>query len=165
MDSTPFITLDNIAVRLRDKLYLQNTSWKINSDEHWAVLGPNGAGKSTLVKSLIGEVPVVRGRLHFHFNQTHGSSPAAAASRIGYVSSELHRSVFEREKLKDSFRDFSGDVDGITTMKDMIFDRIPVDHPDRRLYEDQIDRTCRRLQVDDLLLRDIKSLSTGEISG
>jgi molybdate transport system ATP-binding protein len=164
MESKPFITLDNISVRLRDRLYLEDTSWRINSDEHWAVLGPNGAGKSSLVKSLIGEVPVVRGRVQFHFTETHAGSPAAASSRIGYVSSELHRSVFEREKLKDSFRDFSGDIDDVTTMKDMIFDGIPGNHHDRQVFENQLDRTCRRLQVEDLLLRDIKSLSTGEIS-
>lgn len=164
MKSNPFITLDDISVRLRDRLYLQNTSWKINSDEHWAILGPNGAGKSTLVKALIGAVPVVRGSIQFNFTENHISSPAAASSMIGYVSSELHRSVFEREKLKDSFRDFSGDIDDITTMQDMIFDGIPADHRDRQVFEDQFDRTCRRLQVDDLLRRDIKSLSTGEIS-
>ena len=164
MSSKPFITLDDISVRLRERLYLENTSWNIDSDEHWAVLGPNGAGKSTLVKSLIGAVPVVRGRMQFHFKRSHRSSPAAAASQIGYVSSELHRSVFEREKLKDNFRDFSGDIEGMTTMRDMIFDGFTGNHLDRQAFEKQFDDICRRLQVDDLLLRDIKSLSTGEIS-
>jgi molybdate transport system ATP-binding protein len=164
MESKPFITLDKISVRLRDRLYLEDTSWRMNSDEHWAVLGPNGAGKSSLVKSLIGEVPVVRGRVQFHFTKTHAGNPAAASSRIGYVSSELHRSVFEHEKLKDSFRDFSGDIDDVTTMKDMIFDGIPGNHDDRRVFKNQLDRICRRLQVENLLLRDIKSLSIGEIS-
>ena len=164
MESKSFITLDKISVRLRENLYLENTSWNINSDEHWAVLGPNGAGKSTLVKSLIGAVPVVRGRMQFHFTDSNRSSPAAASANIGYVSSELHRSVFEREKLKDSFRDFSGDIEGMTTMRDMIFDGFTGNHLDRQAFEKQFDDACRRLQVDDLLLRDIKSLSTGEIS-
>ena len=164
MESIPFIALDNISVRLRERIYLENTTWKINSNEHWAVLGPNGAGKSTLVKSLIGAVPVVRGRMQFHFIESLRSSPAAASANIGYVSSELHRSVFEREKLKDSFRDFSGDIEGITTMRDMILDGFSGNHLDRKAFEKQFDDTCRRLQVDDLLLRDIKSLSTGEIS-
>jgi ABC-type molybdenum transport system ATPase subunit/photorepair protein PhrA len=52
--SKPFITVDNITVRLRDRLILQNSFWQINSDEHWAILGPNGSGKSTLVRSLWG---------------------------------------------------------------------------------------------------------------
>lgn len=162
--AAPFISLDGISVRLRDRLYLQDTSWRINDDEHWAVLGPNGAGKSTLVKCLFGAVPVVRGRITFHFTETPGSSPAAAAARIGYVSSELHRRVFEREKLKDSFRDFSGDADGVTTMRDMIFDGMPALREDRRVLGDRFERICRTLGVDELLRRDIKSLSTGEIS-
>jgi len=164
MESKPFITLDDISVRLREKLFLENTTWRINSDEHWAILGPNGAGKSTLVKSLIGAVPVVRGSMQFHFTETHRSSPAAAAGRIGYVSSELHRSVFEREKLKDSFRDFSGDIEGMTTMKDMIFDGFSGNHGNRQVFKNQFDDACRRLQVEELLTRDIRSLSTGELS-
>jgi molybdate transport system ATP-binding protein len=164
MDPKPFITLDDISVRLRERLYLEHTTWSINSDEHWAVLGPNGAGKSTLVKSLIGEVPVVRGSMQFHFAETHRNSPAAAASRIGYVSSELHRRVFERETLRDSFRDFSGDIEGMTTLKDVIFDGFSGNQHDQQIFENRLEETCRRLQVDDLLLRDIKSLSTGEIS-
>jgi len=164
MDAAPFITLEGISARLRDRLYLQNTTWTINGNEHWAVLGPNGAGKSTLVKCLCGAVPVVRGSIRYHFTKTQSTSPAAASTLIGYVSSDLHRSVFEREKLKDSFRDFSGDMDDITTMKDLIFDGLPVNQRGRRVFQDQFDRTCRRLQVDDLLLRDIKSLSTGELS-
>lgn len=164
MDATPFITLNNISVRLHDRLYLQETTWKIRDNEHWAVLGPNGAGKSTLVKGLFGAVPVVRGSINFHFNETHSSSAAEASSRIGYVSPEMHRSVFEREKLQDSFRDFSGDMDGVTTMEDMIFDGIADIKDERRAFKDQLDRTSRRLNVSNLLMRDIKSLSTGEIS-
>jgi molybdate transport system ATP-binding protein len=164
MESKPFITLDKISVRLRERLYLENTSWKINTDEHWAILGPNGAGKSTLVKSLIGAVPVVGGSMQFHFTETHCSSPAAASSKIGFVSSELHRSVFEREKLKDSFRDFSGDIEGMTTMKDMIFDGFCGDQVERQVFENQFNDVCRKLRVDELLARDIKSLSTGELS-
>ena len=65
--SKPFITVDNITVRLRDRLILQNSFWQINSDEHWAILGPNGSGKSTLVRSLWGGVPLQSGRIIYNF--------------------------------------------------------------------------------------------------
>jgi molybdate transport system ATP-binding protein len=164
MSSNLFITLDGVSVRLRDRLYLQNTSWRINSDEHWAVLGPNGAGKSTLVKCLFGAVPVVRGKITLHFAETNKSSPVAASSQIGYVSSELHRSVFENEELKDSFRDFSGDTDDITTMREMIIEGFPADQRNDSAFEERLIRTCKRLEVDELLARNIKSLSNGEMS-
>ena len=143
---------------------MQNTSWTINSDEHWAVLGPNGAGKSTLVKCLSGAAPVVRGKITLHFAETNKSSPAAASTQIGYVSSELHRSVFENEKLKDSFRDFSGAIDDITTTRDMIIEGFPADQQNNNAFEERLIHTCRRLEVDELLERNIKSLSNGEMS-
>jgi molybdate transport system ATP-binding protein len=164
MSSAPLIELHKISVRLPEGLFLENTSWTINSDEHWAVLGPNGSGKSTLVKSLFGAVPVVRGSITFHYMDTGKNSPSAASSRIGYVSSELHRSVFEREKLKDSFRDFSGDIDDVTTLRGMILEGIANNNTERQKYGNRLDQSAHRLGLEDRLLRDIKTLSTGDIS-
>ena len=63
----PFITLDDVAVRVYDKVMFQETNWIIHNDEHWAVVGPNGSGKSTLMRALCGRVPVVQGRITYHF--------------------------------------------------------------------------------------------------
>ena len=63
----PFIRLDNVAVRVYDKVMFQETNWIIRSDEHWAIVGPNGSGKSTLMKALCGQVPVVQGRITYQF--------------------------------------------------------------------------------------------------
>jgi len=90
MKKQPIITLDAITVRLRDKVYLQNTSWQINSTESWAVIGPNGAGKTTLAKSLFGGVPVVGGSITHHYS-TEDSVPVYAS--IGYVSPEQQRGI------------------------------------------------------------------------
>ncbi|MBW2412634.1 MAG: ATP-binding cassette domain-containing protein [Deltaproteobacteria bacterium] len=164
MSSSPLIELHKISVRLPEGLFLENTSWTIHSDEHWAVLGPNGSGKSTLVKCLFGAVPVVRGSITYHEMGTGKTSPSAGSSRIGYVSSELHRSVFERETLKDSFRDFSGNIDDVTTLRDMILEGIPKNNSERQKYANRLDRNAPGLEIDGLLLRDIKTLSTGDIS-
>lgn len=47
MQAEPLITLNKIAVRLYDRLYLQNTSWETRTDENWAIVGPDGSGKTT----------------------------------------------------------------------------------------------------------------------
>ena len=120
MDTEPFLTLDNTSVRLRDRLYLENTSWQINSNEHWAILGPNGSGKTTFAKSLFGAVPVVRGDIVYNFSNEDRRNPFTMANAIGYVSPELHRDIIERENLEDSFREFSGKIDEITTVKHLI---------------------------------------------
>ena len=86
MKTQPFITLDNTTVRLRDRLFLQDTSWQMNSDEHWAILGPNGSGKTTFARSLFGGVPVVRGQIIYNFSKEDRQNPAALAGAIGYVA-------------------------------------------------------------------------------
>ncbi len=105
MKKEAIITLDAITVRLRDKAYLQNTSWQIKSNENWAVLGPNGAGKTTLAKSLFGGVPVVGGRITHHYDTKDSES---IYHSIGYVSPEQQRGIMEKEDLQLDSRDSIG---------------------------------------------------------
>lgn len=163
MKPRPLITLENTSVRLRDRLYLQNTSWQINSNEHWAILGPNGSGKTTFAKSLLGEVPVVRGNILFHFSKQDRQNPARIANAIGYVSPELHRDIIERENLEDRFRDFSGKIYDVSTVKNLILTQNI--HPgDRAQYEKRLSQIAKKMRIEALLQRDIKSLSTGEMN-
>jgi ABC-type molybdenum transport system ATPase subunit/photorepair protein PhrA len=106
MDShQPFLTVENITVRLRDRLILKNSFWEIRSDEHWAILGPNGSGKSTLVRSLWGGVPLQSGRIVYDFD-SHQMKPQLVPQKdeIGYVSFELHQSLMEHEAFQEDLR-------------------------------------------------------------
>jgi molybdate transport system ATP-binding protein len=163
MQPGPLITLENISVRLRDRLYLQHTSWQINSNEHWAILGPNGSGKTTFAKSILGEVPVVRGNILYHFSKEDRQNPAGIANSIGYVSPELHRDIIERENLEDSFRDFSGQIQEVTTVKNLILNKM-INPVNGAQYEKDLSLLSKKIRVEALLQRDIKSLSTGEMN-
>jgi molybdate transport system ATP-binding protein len=163
MKPKPLITLDNITVRLQDRPYLQDTSWQINSNEHWAILGPNGSGKTTLAKSLFGEIPIVGGHIVFHFAKKDKKSRSAAANTVGYVSPELHRDIIERENLRDDFREFSGNIHEITTVKNLILNRIS--NADKAApYMKVLARVAAQMGIEALLERDIKSLSIGEMN-
>jgi molybdate transport system ATP-binding protein len=208
MDTEPFLKLDNTSVRLRDRLYLENTSWQINPNEHWAILGPNGSGKTTFAKSLFGAVPVVRGDIVYNFSNEDRRNPFSMADAIGYVSPELHRDIIERENLEDSFREFSGKIDEITTVKHIILNRrvestttrkaggldftaiggkkqgseAPqivennavepgANHPvwktqsaDRAQAEKRLNSVAKKIGIEALLERNIRSLSTGEMN-
>jgi molybdate transport system ATP-binding protein len=205
MDTEPFLKLDNTSVRLRDRLYLENTSWQINPNEHWAILGPNGSGKTTFAKSLFGAVPVVRGDIVYNFSNEDRRNPFSMANAIGYVSPELHRDIIERENLEDSFREFSGKIDEITTVKHIILNRrvestttrkaggldftaiggkrqgskAPqslrvepgANHPvwktqsaDRAQAEKRLNSVAKKIGIEALLERNIRSLSTGEMN-
>jgi molybdate transport system ATP-binding protein len=164
MESAPLITLENITVRLRDRPYLQNTSWEINSNEHWAMLGPNGSGKTTFARSLIGAVPIVKGKITYHFSKADRRNPAVATDKIGYVSPEMHRDIIKREYLQDRFRDFSGLIDEFTSVKQLILNQT-VDLQRRGPQDEKtFDRVARQTGIEALLQRDIKSLSTGEMN-
>ena len=149
-------------MRLRDVLYLQNTSWRIHADEHWAVLGPNGSGKTTLAKSLFGGVPVVRGRIIHHFSASSENSAAANPKSIGYVSPELHREILEREDLKDRFRDFSGKIHEITSVKDIILGAARASSGGLRVDKHKVEVVASKLGIENCLNRDIKTLTVGE---
>ena len=163
MEPQPFITLDNTTVRLRDRLFLQDTSWQMNSNEHWAILGPNGSGKTTFAKSLFGAVPVVRGNIIFNFSNEDRQNPATMANAIGYVSPEMHRDIIESEDLEDDFREFSGKINEITTVKHIILNK-RIESADGAQAEKRLNAIAEKIGIEALLERDIRSLSTGEMN-
>jgi molybdate transport system ATP-binding protein len=144
----PLITLDKIAVRLRDRLILADTCWKIKAGQHWAVLGPNGAGKSSLVRALAGDLPIVRGRVI-------RSSALADTENIKYVSFELHRHLIHKEEHLDEARIFSGHLNSFTTVRDII---------ETKVNDDQnIASIAKKMGISHLMDRGIRFLSTGEM--
>ena len=159
----PIITLEDITVRLRDKIYLQNTSWQINRDENWAVLGPNGAGKTSLARSLYGGVPIVNGKITHHYDTQNW---AEIYDSIGYVSPEQHREIMEKENLQLDSRDFSGNIDEITTVEDVILARAFSNQPLAIItdYDHRLAPVAAKLKLSAILDRNILSISSGEMT-
>jgi molybdate transport system ATP-binding protein len=160
----PFLTVEKITVRLRDRLILNNSSWQIHSDEHWAILGPNGSGKSTLVRSLWGGVPLQSGRIFFEFASQEGQTQLAPQKdEIGYVSFELHQSLMEYEALQEDLREYAGKAEEVTTARDAIFSGILANRSVTPEDEERFRAIVDQLGIQDLLLRGVTSLSTGEM--
>ena len=146
------IKLDNVTLRVRDTLILPDTNWQIDRGQHWAILGPNGAGKTSLVKALTGEVPVVRGTIYSPHELTQ-------ASRAGYVSFEQHQRLVEREERRDASRYFSGDLNRITTVYEILLESCAA--PGSSSID--VERMAADLKIPHLLEREIRVLSTGEM--
>jgi len=160
----PFLTVDSITVRLRDRLILPDTTWKIRTDEHWAILGPNGSGKSTLVRSLWGGVPLRSGRIIYDFAH-RGGHPLSVPPKetIGYVSFEMHQSLMEHEALQEEIREYAGKTEEVTTAQDVIFSGILAGRPLTDEDEKKARGVAGLLDIQGLIARGITSLSTGEM--
>jgi len=149
----PFLTLDRVALRLRDRFVFENTSWQIRSDEHWAVIGANGAGKSTLVKAIAGNVPIVRGRAVYHFMGESGMSPNGQVARVAFdTETDFYRS-------KAGFDSFSDEQDGeLTVAETILWGSSTHDRP----KEARLREIARHLAIEHLLGRASCILSGGE---
>jgi ATP-binding cassette subfamily F protein 3 len=62
--SSPLINLDQAALGYADKIIIRDANLSILPGTRWGLLGHNGAGKSTLIKSLTGQIPLVKGERH-----------------------------------------------------------------------------------------------------
>jgi len=138
------VRLTAATLRIRDRLFLPDTNWQIDRGQHWAILGPNGAGKTTLVKALTGDVPVVRGAISFSQKLT-----------AGYVSFEDHQRLIAREERRDASRFFSNNLDDITTVYETLLEG------DGSAFD--VERIAAGLQIEHLLEKDIRVVSTGEM--
>ena len=150
--SAPLITLDNITIRIRDKFILANTSWVIKQNQHWSIIGANGAGKTSLVRAIVGELPVVRGKIDYHGGRS-------LKDRICYVSFERHQRLIAREEAGDESRYFSGKLNNVTTARDLIRAALSASNNPQR----QFDSVVAQLNIAHLLNRGIRFLSTGEM--
>lgn len=160
----PFLTVENATLRLSERLILQNSSWQVHSDEHWAILGPNGSGKSTFVRSLWGGVPLRSGRILFHIagtlTEVHNLPRREA---IGYVSFEMHQSLMEHEEMQEDLRAFASKTDEVTTARDVVLSGILANRPVTEKDKKKCAETATLLGIESLLSQPITSLSTGEM--
>ncbi len=160
----PFLTVENITVRLGGRFLLQNSFWQMRGDEQWAILGPNGAGKSTFVRTLWGGEPLQSGEIHFHFagRESFPSFPDLKA-RVGYVSFEMHQNLIEQEEAQEEFREYAHQRGGGSTVREVIYSGMTPHHPVTGADEDSLKRAAELLGIENLLSRAVTSLSTGEM--
>jgi ATP-binding cassette subfamily F protein 3 len=59
--SSPLLELEHADIGYGDKLIVTNVNLQITPTSRIGLLGMNGAGKSTLIKSLVGDLPLMRG--------------------------------------------------------------------------------------------------------
>ena len=80
---------------------LFDVSLKIKQGQVVCLLGPNGAGKTTTLRSIMGLVPPVRGRVRLNDEDVTGVAPFRLARKgIGYVPDD--RRIFADLSVEDN---------------------------------------------------------------
>ncbi|MFZ1983051.1 MAG: ATP-binding cassette domain-containing protein, partial [Desulfatitalea sp.] len=157
MANAPFITLNNVTVRLRDRWLLQGTRWQICRGEQWVVWGANGAGKTTLARTLMGHMPVVQGEVLRHYLE----DPAVCAGRgsMALVSAEQSHQLYEQERWLAEMRHFSGRLLERTTAGDLL----SPDAGTAPAAQSHRDRIFAAFDLTALLDKPMEALSSGEM--
>ncbi|MCB0987660.1 MAG: ABC transporter ATP-binding protein [Microthrixaceae bacterium] len=80
MSDEPALVLDDVTVAYGVHSALDGVTGTVPQGGAVALIGPNGAGKSTLLKSILGLVPLQRGRV-----EVLGRTPVEARRQVAYV--------------------------------------------------------------------------------
>lgn len=89
----PALKLENVSKTMNGEKILDNISWEIGRNEHWAMLGPNGAGKTTLMKIVTGYLWPSEGAVTVLGKEFGSYDLRRLRKSIGYVDSTLLRKV------------------------------------------------------------------------
>ena len=88
---TPLIELKNVSVIRDGKTILDQVSWVMQQNEHWAVIGKNGAGKSFLLQLLSANFHPTSGIVTVMGEELGKVSVWDLRKQIGLVSNQLHQ--------------------------------------------------------------------------
>jgi len=162
-----FLSLQDAAFRLGDRIVFEHTSWAFHRHEHWAIVGANGSGKSLLADALRGRLPLVEGELRYHFRPPAGLTPEESMGHVAFEDrkADVHETVVQS-------RWNSLEEEGALLVRDFLsYERVIEVNPfEVTSQHDQLrpkfERRCRKavdlLRVTPFLERRLISLSNGE---
>lgn len=136
------IFFQQVTAAINDTTNLEDITFSIGADQHWAIVGANGCGKSSLGRLLCGGLEVISGS-------------CSTAEKSEYVSFERVNEILELERYNDD-SDSLGFVDQGTKVREFILGADSAD-------EAKLGELAVQLGFTQILERGIKFLSTGEM--
>lgn len=89
------LSVDNLTVGYEDKQISSNIQLRVFREDRIALVGPNGVGKSTLLKTIIKDLPVLSGEVHYGTNV-----------QIGYYDQEQAKLSSNKTVLQELWDDW-----------------------------------------------------------
>jgi len=133
---TVLVSLEAAAIGHGRHALLEGVDLAVPAGDFLAIVGPNGGGKTTLVRTLIGAIPLVSGRLH-----------RPRPLRVGYVP--------QREHVDTAWPFTAGEV--------VLMGRTPLAGPLRRLGA--ADHAAAARALERVGLSHVAGKAYGELSG
>lgn len=92
--SEEVISMRGVTVRYGGRTILGGVDWTVMRGEKWSLSGANGSGKSTLLSLVCADNPQAYSQDMSLFGRRRGTGESIwdIKKRIGYLSSEMHRS-------------------------------------------------------------------------
>ena len=87
--SDSVIELADVTFCRASRTILDSLSWRIDSDQHWALLGANGSGKTTLLKIITGYEWPTTGKVRVLGNSFGQCSLPQLRKTVGYVTNSI----------------------------------------------------------------------------
>ena len=149
---TPLVRFSRVTLNLSDRPVLLDLNWSLQTAQSWAVTGPNGAGKSSFFRLVRGDSWPTAGERQYALDGRETRSPLLARERIALVSPELHDWYARTEWHLTGWQVvLSGTTGG----------HLPP-YPLEAWHEERAREAVRRLGVEALMNRDVRSLSQGQ---
>ena len=174
MSDLPFISLNLVTLRLRDKLVFKETSWKIKGDEQWAIMGPNGSGKSTLANALFRSIPIYKGHISYFFQSDSRKMPTPRSyfeqGEIIKISPDSHRQLIRGKGYHQSRwnsianlnQPLVSEILSGRRIEKMTRFHVGPTRTDESVYQKRRDDALQLLEIGHLLDRKVTHLSNGE---
>jgi branched-chain amino acid transport system ATP-binding protein len=99
---TPLLEAESIDAGYVGQAVIRDVNISVGPGEVVAILGANGAGKSTTLRALVGEIPLLRGRVRLKGAPTVAPLHRRARLGVGYLPED--RSVFPNLTVAENLR-------------------------------------------------------------
>jgi molybdate transport system ATP-binding protein len=172
----PFISFNDVALRIIERTVFSGTNWEFFNDEHWGIVGGNGSGKSILAKALCGHIPAVQGKIVYHFLKEYSkdrfkNGDVSLKHAISYVCFDKQKQALARKDRVYQGRWHSSEsADALSVSDYLSLDRayninpFQVDawRPDSDRFNADKNRTVTTLSIQPLMRKKMIQLSNGE---
>jgi ABC-type Mn2+/Zn2+ transport system ATPase subunit len=140
----PYVEASHLDIGYTNEVIVPDINFEMGPGEAFALIGTNGSGKSTLLKTIVGLLPVMKGRLSIF-----GTPPGNNHNRIAYLGQFHH----------------SGFVLPLRTIDVVAMGRFPLHGLWKRMsHEDEevVQSSMRIMGIENLANAPLRSLSGGQ---